>query len=175
MKSKEVEQIIEAIDKKINSPESCSAGRLFDAVSVILDCLTTTKFHAEAPMRLEDLVESGMNDSYPYAVDGSVISFKPSFDGILKDLFNKENPAVIATKFHNTMDRVICDMALRIRKESGINKLALSGGTFQNKYLVEMLFPMLEDANFEVFYHRKVPCNDGGIALGQLVIASKLK
>ncbi len=170
-----IQKITESIDKRINCPDSCSAGRLFDAVSVILGCIINSGFHAEAPMRLEDLVISDTRGSYNYSINNSSISFKPAMDEILDDLGKDIRPEVIAAKFHNTIAGLIRDTVLKIKEASGIKKVALSGGTFQNKYLVEMLFPMLEDANFEVFYQEKIPCNDGGIALGQLAVAANRK
>ena len=79
----------------------------------------------------------------------------------------------LATKFHNTIIFSIFKIAMKIKSETDINKVILSGGTFQNKYILERLLPLLEKNNFSVYTQQKVPANDGGIALGQLAIAAK--
>jgi hydrogenase maturation protein HypF len=89
------------------------------------------------------------------------------------DLLKKTQKVTIATKFHNTVILTIFDTAIALRKKYGINMVVLSGGVFQNKYLLEGTMKLLEKNNFEVYSHASVPTNDGGIALGQLAVASK--
>ncbi|MCF8367973.1 MAG: carbamoyltransferase HypF [Bacteroidales bacterium] len=164
--------IVQAIEKKINSPLSSSAGRLFDAVSAILNICTKTKFHAEAPMRLESIAHPGFEAAYPFDF-GEVISFKPTIESIVTDIMDKEDPGLISAKFHNTFINTIFAVANQARKETTLNKVVLSGGTFQNKYISSRVERKLMRDGFEVFYQRKLPANDGGIALGQLVIGAK--
>jgi hydrogenase maturation protein HypF len=164
--------IIQAIDKKINCPLSSSAGRLFDAVSAILNVCPVTKFHSEAPMRLENVASGTVETGYPFDF-GKVISFEPSIREIVEDLIEGAAIAEISAKFHNTIINVIFVVASQIRKETGLNKVALSGGTFQNKYILSRLENILAREKFEVFSQCKIPSNDGGIALGQLAVAAK--
>jgi hydrogenase maturation protein HypF len=86
----------------------------------------------------------------------------------------KTDAGVIATKFHNTITEASLQMVKKIKAMTGLRKVVLSGGTFQNKYLLESLEKMLVNNNFEVFTHSLVPCNDGGIALGQLAVAARV-
>ncbi len=167
-----LELILDAIDKKINCPLSCSAGRLFDAVAALTEICVTTDFHAEAPMRLEGFADGSTNDVYEYS-SGTVISFDPMFRQIVADINQQLSVNYISTKFHNTMVQVILDNVKKLNLETGILKIALSGGTFQNKYLLEKVESTLISEKFEVFTQDKIPCNDGGIALGQLAIAAK--
>jgi hydrogenase maturation protein HypF len=167
-----IDLIIEAIDKNINAPLSSSCGRLFDTVSALINLCTVSKFHAEAPMRLESIASPNITESYPFD-HGQIISFEPTFRGIINDLKNNTQPGIISAKFHNTVINVIFDTVNKIRENTGINKVVLSGGTFQNAILLRETERKLIENKFEVFAHQKVPSNDGGIALGQLAIAAK--
>jgi hydrogenase maturation protein HypF len=167
---KKTRLIIAAIDKNINCPLSCSAGRLFDAVAALLGICSFSKFHAEAPMRLESVIDKNCNEKYHYSI-AETISFKNTFRAIISDLQSGEKISVISAKFHNTIIAVISDLVDRIEKQYGINKVALSGGIFQNRYILANIEKKLQNSNFKVYSQTKVPCNDGGIALGQLAIA----
>ncbi len=164
--------ILQAIDKNINCPLSSSAGRLFDAVAAITNVCPISKFHAEAPMRLEAIANPGIDFGYPFDL-GEVISFESTIKAIVEDLIEGKDVAEVSAKFHNTVINVIFAVASQIRKETGINKVVLSGGTFQNKYILSRIEKILEKEKFEVYCQLKVPSNDGGIALGQLAIAAK--
>ena len=167
-----VKWVTEAIEKKINAPLSSSCGRLFDAVSALINLCPVSKFHAEAPMRLESIAAEGIADSYPFQ-PGTVIGFKPTFSAIIDDLNKGTAREIISAKFHNTMINVIFATVSGISKKTGIKKVVLSGGTFQNAILLEGAEKKLKDQGLMVFAHEKVPCNDAGIALGQLAIAAK--
>jgi len=167
-----VKLICNAIPKEINCPMTSSAGRLFDAVAAIINLCPYSKFHAEAPMRLESIVEKKYEQAYPYSISKS-ISFKETIEQIVTDLQQHVSLPEISTKFHNSVISVIHEVVSEIRNNHKLNKVVLSGGTFQNKYLLEKLENLLIKDDFEVFSHKKVPTNDGGIALGQLVIAVK--
>ena len=166
--------ILQAIDKNINCPLSSSAGRLFDAIAAITNVCPVSKFHAEAPMRLESIAIPGIDYSYPFDF-GKVVSFESTINAIVEDLIDGTDVAEISSKFHNMVINAIFAVASQIRKETGINKVVLSGGSFQNKYILSRIEKILEKEEFEVFSQLKVPSNDGGIALGQLVIAAKRK
>ncbi len=169
---KEVEILLRVIDQNINSPLCSSAGRLFDAVSALLGVCKTSSFQAEAPMRLEALLELNIKEYYPFDYK-DIISFKPMFVELLCDIENKQKIGVISAKFHNTIVQAILLVSEKIRSEKGIKKVALSGGSFQNKYIVEKAETRLRENGFEVYSQHKYPSNDGGIALGQMAIAAK--
>lgn len=164
--------IIKAIDHHLNCPLSSSAGRLFDAISALLNICTISKFHAEAPMRLEAVANPNEGGVYPFDL-GVPVSFKPMVEAIVDDIKDGEGIDVISARFHNTIINVIFAVANQIRKKTGLDKVVLSGGTFQNKYLLERAEIKLVLDGFKVYTQGKVPSNDGGIALGQLVIAAK--
>jgi hydrogenase maturation protein HypF len=171
-KTDETNLLREMIDKKVNSPLTSGAGRLFDAVSAILGLCSVAGFDAEAPMRLESAIVGETDDHYPYEI-GSTVVFVETLQAIVSDLGSKEI-SFISSKFHNTIARAIADVSEKMRGETSINKVVLSGGVFQNKYLLERLTGYLKKNKFEVFTNQLVPSNDGGISLGQLIVASKI-
>lgn len=173
IEKKKMMAIREIIDKNINSPLSSGAGRLFDAVSAITGLCSFSTFDSEAPMRLESVINDETDDFYPFEA-GKTVVFSQTFREILNDIPDR-TISFISAKFHNTVAMVILDVSLKIRNETKINKVILSGGVFQNKYLQEKSFYLLSMNGFEVYTNHQVPANDGGISLGQLVIASKIR
>ncbi len=169
----DVKMILSMIKKGINSPVTSSAGRLFDAVSALLNLCTESGFDAEAPMKLEAIVDPHIEADYHFEIKQNQISFIPVFEQIVEDMQMEVSNRVIAAKFHNTVARVTTSIAQLARDKEDINKVVLSGGTFQNKYLSETTARWLKNLNFEVYQNKLVPANDGGIALGQLAIAAK--
>ena len=171
--SADVEALLNVIDKKINSPLTSSAGRLFDCVSAMLGLCLYSSFDAEAAMRLEAVIgETPNNDEYyPFQIDEE-ISMNSTFRSITDDIISDTPANLISTRFHNTIVEIICRTAKRLRDKTGINKTALSGGVFMNGYLLEKAEIRLTEMGFETLTHSKVPSNDGGLALGQLMIAA---
>jgi hydrogenase maturation protein HypF len=167
-----INMVVTALERGINCPMGSGAGRLFDAVAAISGICVNALFHAEAPMRLESCVLQDFGEYYDFNMTDS-ISFVPMIRQICKDVCDHVEPAVISTRFHNTVAEASYRMVKKIRAETGLQKIVLSGGTFQNKYLVEILENKLLKDNFAVYTHFRVPCNDGGIALGQIAIAAK--
>ena len=159
------------IINRINSPESSGAGRLFDAVSALTGICPYASFESEPPMRLESTITSGTDLHYPYSVGDKVV-FADTLKAIIEDLPDL-SLQVISAKFHNTIALTILNVSEDIREKFNLNRVVLSGGVFQNKYLTERACGLLEKNKFEVFRNQSVPANDGGISLGQLVIASK--
>ncbi|MDQ1332359.1 MAG: hydrogenase maturation protein HypF [Bacteroidota bacterium] len=164
----------EMIVKKINSPLTSGAGRIFDAVSSILGLCAFETFDSEAPMRLESAVDSVTKEFYKFSATG-ILNFSDTFAGILEDLRKKKSVSFISTKFHNTVAQAILETSERIREETKLDTVILSGGVFQNKYLLEKTTDLLKGSRFTVYTNHLVPANDGGISLGQLVITSKTR
>ena len=161
----------EMIQKGINCPLSSGAGRLFDAVSALLGICPVTSFDSEAPMRLESAINSETDHHYPFSTGGSVV-FAETFKAIIADMQHSD-VSLISAKFHNTVAQAILEVSESIRKETSLEKVVLSGGVFQNKYLLEKTIQKLTQKMFKVYTNHQVPVNDGGISLGQLVVASK--
>jgi len=164
--------VVGMLKQKLNSPLTSGAGRLFDAMAALLNLCTHSRFHAEAPMRLENAILQGVKDSYPFSADRT-IAFDETFRSVLEDIQAGNSVGLISAKFHNTIIDVIEKVVKKIHQETGLNKVVLSGGTFQNRYLLQNLEPRLKKYGFEVYVQNSIPSNDGGIALGQLLIAAK--
>ena len=123
-------------------------------------------------MRLEAAISQAVEDKYEFDFN-ETISFDKTIIGIVNDLNDGKSQGLIAAKFHNTVIYCIFAVAERIRTLRKINKVVLSGGSFQNAYVLSKVEILLEQNGFEVFSHKKTPANDAGIALGQLAIAAK--
>lgn len=167
-----LKMIAEMLEKNINCPLSCGAGRLFDAISALLGLCKFSTYHAEAPSRLESILLENINDRYEVQFQNNVIYFNEMFEQILDDILSKVDNSIVATKFHNTLIYVIFKGLLKMRNETYINDVVLSGGVFQNKYLTSRLINLLENNKFKVYTNNNIPCNDGGISLGQLAYGS---
>lgn len=163
------------IDKNINSPLTSSCGRLFDAASSLIGIRDEISYEGQAAMELESFCASGIKERYNFCIckEGEEFIIDPQeiFIDIIKDLKKRLNKKVMAAKFHNTVAEFTVDLCGKIKEDTGINEIALSGGVFQNRYLTEKIIFLLEKDDFQVYTQRKVPPNDGGISLGQAVVA----
>lgn len=167
-----LEWVIRMIRNRVNTPLTCGAGRYFDAVASLLGLCLRAVYEGEGPMKLEALTREDIEEEYSIKV-GPVISFAPAFKMIVEEIIRGSDPGLIATKFHNTVITAIVSSVVAVRAVYSIDKVVLSGGTFQNKYLVEHILDRLQRDKFNVFLHKVVPPNDGGLALGQMIIAAK--
>lgn len=170
---KDLPLLMQMIDQGINSPLSSGAGRLFDAVAALTGICTQSSFHAEAPMRLEAAIKENCQGKYLFDIENQRISFRKLFYQILEDMKAGTSTGEIAAKFHNTIITINLKIVKSLFKKTGLRKVVLSGGSFQNNYLLTHTESLLEKSDFEVFAHQKVPTNDGGISSGQLAIGAK--
>jgi hydrogenase maturation protein HypF len=166
-----------AIDRGLNVPLTSSAGRLFDAVASLLGLRDSVEFEGQAAMELEALAEPRADRIYPTGVtetDGTlIVRTEDIICGVVEDLLRETTPATISARFHATLADVLVQVCRRIRQRTGIDAVALSGGVFQNVWLLGAALEALETAGFEVYSHRRVPANDGGLALGQAAVAAR--
>lgn len=164
------------VSEGINSPLSHGAGRLFDAVSAFLGIRPVASFEGQAAMELEMAVENEGQEEYPSHIDTSTtpmtLDFRPTFERILEELSSGVSPGAISARFHLAVSEGAFRMASAVRKATGLDRVFLSGGVFQNAFLSDHLGASLSANGFEVFRHGEVPPNDGGIALGQAVVAA---
>ena len=174
--AEEVRVVKRLLESGFNSPMVSSMGRLFDAVSSLLQIRDEITFEGQAALALEMAVEEGWNGHYEYGLqrepEGTIIDPIPLISGIIKDLQEGVSAARIATSFHNTAAHFLLEVAERMAKETSLNRVILSGGVFQNVYLLERLRKGLMKAGLTPIFHQRVPPNDGGIALGQVAIAN---
>jgi hydrogenase maturation protein HypF len=177
-----INNILRLIDNKQFSPLSSGAGRLFDAVSAIAGICDKNTFEGEAAIALESIIQnskfeirnSNLQEAYSFEIsegEPMIIDFSEMILQIVDDVGHKEDKSLIAVKFHNAMINVITETVNRISKKYGIREVALSGGVFQNEYLMEGTVSQLLSLGFNVHINENVPSNDAGISLGQAYIA----
>jgi len=164
------------IDGSINSPLTSSAGRLFDSAASMVLMKDKAAFEAELPIELENMALEACRDSYGFDLkpgkDTSVINVSKIIRGVINDISKDIDRSVIASRFHNTIADVVLKVSLNLRKRFGANKIVLSGGVFQNRYLSARAIEILSSEDFEVYRNSNVPTNDSGIPIGQIAIAN---
>ena len=155
------------IAQRVNTIDTSSCGRLFDAVAAIVGL-------RQAAIELETIAADGVADGYPFALEGDSVDFRPAIERIVAEVRAGTPAPMIAARFHNTMAEAIMEVCRRLRAQEKLNRVCLGGGTFQNMKLLARALAGLRRLDFEVFIHAQVPPNDGGIALGQAVIATEI-
>jgi len=153
--------------KKINIHLTSSVGRLFDAVSSILGISQISNFEGQSAMKLEFIADPTEHGSYEFDFDEQekiIIEWENIIHSIIEDKNNGIDIGKISSRFHNTLSMIV----LRMSELFGQEKVVLSGGCFQNKFLTERIIDLLENNNFKVYTHQRIPPNDGGISLGQI-------
>ena len=172
--------ILEQIEKKINTVETSSLGRIFDAVAALLGLGNFNHFEAQLPMALEAIIEPGVKDSYDFELVDTTgkpvqLDLSKMIKQLITDIQQKIPAGIISAKFHNCIAHALTEMAKSAREKTGLNTVALSGGVFCNRYLTGTLIKLLNENSFRVLLNRDVPANDGGISLGQAAIAAHIK
>jgi hydrogenase maturation protein HypF len=173
-----VEAAVEMLETDTNCPPAGSLGRWFDAAAALARVCGRNRTEGEAPMRLEAVAARGVDERYAFElVEGGParpmeIDLRAMVRGIVGDRAEGIAPAIVAAKFHNTVAAFLAAAAERAREQTGVATAALSGGCFANRYLTAALTRRLETAGFEVLRHERIPPGDGGVALGQAVVAA---
>ena len=166
------------IVRGLNSPMTSSAGRLFDAVSALLGIRKEIHYEGQAAIELEMKADPAHNGRYEfdYIERGgkTEIVFDQLIKDIVSDISEKISTEIISARFHNTIAAIVLNTCFKIKNQTGIDRVALSGGVFQNSHLMEKTYVLLDGNGFKVYTHHRVPTNDGGIALGQAIIASEM-
>jgi hydrogenase maturation protein HypF len=161
------------LERNVNTPRTSSSGRLFDGVASLLGIRDRVSYEGQAAIELEWLARtSDAGGTYPLEITGGRIQTTPILSGVLGELRRGVRAADIARRFHRTIAEAIRAMCVALRDEAGLDRVALSGGVFQNELLLEDALAVLEREGFRVYRHRLVPPNDGGLALGQLAVAA---
>jgi hydrogenase maturation protein HypF len=182
--SKQIQLVDTMLARRIQTVDTSSCGRLFDAVAAILGLASEVTFEGQAAIALETAATRATGqpcdlnlEHYNFdiaASDPMVLDMRATIRGLVHDVTRGRPAAEISAKFHNSLAKAIVDTCCLIREIDGLDRVCLSGGTFQNLFLLERTIVQLRRRSFAVFLHAKVPANDGGIALGQAVIASEL-
>jgi hydrogenase maturation protein HypF len=162
------------LERGLNTVPTSSVGRLFDAVSALAGVRQEINYEAQAAIELEMLVGEEAEEEYPFEFSKGVVDPGPCIRAVAGDVSAGMPAGVIAARFHNGLARMLCDVCVRLRQETGLSEIALSGGVFQNVTLLERATRLLREAGFTIYTHRLVPPNDACISLGQAVVASMI-
>ena len=170
-----VNLVMTMISKSINAPLTSSCGRLFDSVSAILGICWEATYEAQAAVRLEMSADETEEGIYREALHGlshkGDLEWAPLVVEVVSDLLVGEPVSEISARFHRTLVEIFVHGAISARSDHGIQRVGLSGGVFQNSYLLTLFSDRLVEEGFEVLTHSQVPTNDGGLALGQVAVA----
>ena len=178
LEKEHIKIIMQMISKSVNSPQTSSLGRLFDGIAAILGLRKRVTYEGQAAMELEMSIRTEREESYDYQWERGKDSYEIPVGrivrGVVKDIENRLPVSDISSKFHMTLIRLFSDLCTLLRQETGLDRVILSGGVFQNARLLVGLRKALEERNFRVFSHSLVPTNDGGISLGQACVAAAM-
>jgi hydrogenase maturation protein HypF len=175
---RKLQLLLNMMERNLNSPLTSSCGRLFDAVAALAGVRQAVNYEAQAAIEFENAIaEPAGEDFYPLNIKLSdagpwIIDTKPLFVELLDDLCRQVPVPIISAKFHQGLVEVFARIAQQIRERDQLNRVCLSGGTFQNRFLLERLQQRLSGLSFEVFAHSEVPAGDGGLSLGQALVAA---
>ena len=182
-----VELLQRMMEQGVNSPLTSSCGRLFDAVAALVGIRQRVNYEAQAAIELEmaisDSSESHNETGYPLNLLSDdadcesgkckwIIGTRPLFEALLNDLRQNLPAATISRRFHNGLIDTFAELAIRLREQTNLNRVCLSGGTFHNVYLSHRLEKRLSETGFDVFTQQEVPSGDGGLSLGQALVAA---
>ncbi len=170
--------IARQLEKQINTVETSSLGRIFDAVAAVAGLGSYNYFEAQLPMALESIITPGVEERYDFELAHQTgellqIDLRKMIKQLICDIQKRQHRGVISAKFHNCLAAALLEMAKTARESKKLNTVALSGGVFCNRYLTNRLVKLLKKNDFNVLFNRDVPSNDGGISLGQAAIAAK--
>jgi hydrogenase maturation protein HypF len=172
------------LEHRLNTPYTSSVGRLFDAVAALANVRQQINYEAQAAIELEALIDPNETGAYPFDIDPVQrdvaaqipmvyqIGLHSMLNSLLSDVYANSSASLISARFHNGLANLVEQLCTLIRHDHNLNTVALSGGVWQNMYLLNQVFRRLKNSGFQVLTHRLVPANDGGVALGQAAIAS---
>jgi hydrogenase maturation protein HypF len=174
---KKVLTVLQMLERQVNSPLTSSCGRLFDAVAALSNVRHEINYEGQAAIELEMCRdESSGGQPYPFAMSESggvlQVDSRPLFRAIVEDLLHGATAGEVSQRFHDGLIDVLSRIAVKLRDRTSLNSICLSGGTFQNAYLAARLEQRMSEMGFDVFTHSQVPAGDGGLSLGQAVVAA---
>jgi hydrogenase maturation protein HypF len=160
------------LERNINTPMTSSMGRLFDAAAALAGVRQKVNYEGQAAIEFEALADSAEAGKYSFGLDQNRVETRTMLEAFLKDVMGGVSPSKISAKFHNGLADMAREACLKIKSETGINEVALSGGVWQNMTLLQKTVQLLEADGLKVYIHKEAPTNDGGLSLGQAIIAA---
>ncbi len=160
------------LERGLNTTRTSSMGRLFDAAAALAGVRQVVNYEAQAAMEFEALADPDEKGAYPFEMSQDKILVGGAMRRLVNETLSGTPVSLIAARFHNGLANVLCYAAEGLRKRSGLREVVLSGGVWQNITLLRRTLSLLQKADFQVYIHQQVPANDGGLSLGQAVIAA---
>jgi len=168
--SKELIAIRTQLDKGLNTVQTSSMGRIFDAFASLAGVRQKVNYEAQAAIEFESALEENESGEYRFEVQNEQVKVKPALESLLSDIQDNIPVPVLSARFHNGIARLVSQTCNLIRGDTGLNEIILSGGVWQNMALFKRTLRLLRDDGFTVYFHHQVPTNDGGLSIGQVVI-----
>jgi hydrogenase maturation protein HypF len=168
----ELKLLRQQIETAVNTPPTSSMGRLFDAAAALAGVRQRVNYEAQAAIEFEAMEDPDEKGIYPYEIEEDTINPAPIIEVVVNDFRKGIGASIISARFHNTIAEMVQQTCRKLRKQTKINTVALSGGVWQNMVLLQKALTALQRDDFTVLIHSKVPTNDGGLALGQAAIAA---
>jgi hydrogenase maturation protein HypF len=163
------------LERGLNTPQTSSLGRLFDAAAALAGVRLKINYEAQAAIEFESVLDKSELGAYQFDIQEETVDFRPVISSLLADIQSGVPTPILSARFHNGVADMVRNICGRIRHETGLNEIAMSGGVWQNMMLLEHTMRGLHEDGFIVYTHRQIPANDGGISLGQAMIcASRL-
>ncbi len=159
------------LERGLNAPLTSSMGRLFDAAAALAGVRQKVNYEAQAAIEFEALADPRETGEYSFAVNRPEVQPRPAIEALIADALGGTPVAVISARFHNGLAEMVREVCCRMRSESKINMIALSGGVWQNRQLLKRTLERMQGEGFQVYIHRQAPPNDGGLAFGQAAVA----
>lgn len=173
-----IQSVRRMIDTGVSAPPTSSAGRLFDAVAAIVGLRDQASFEGQAAMELEAIAHGEPSRAYGWALDTSadpwIVDVRPLIRDVVEDVLAGLPPEAVSTAFHETLAATIAHVASEVAARTGVRTVALTGGVFQNARLTSLALDALRTSGLNVLTHSRVPCNDGGLSLGQALVAARI-
>jgi len=160
------------LQRKINTPQTSSMGRLFDAAAALTGVRQQVNYEGQAAIEFEALADSAEGGKYSFELTQTQVQAGTALEALINDVKAGVHKSKISARFHNGLAACVLEMCSQIRSETGIDEVALSGGVWQNITLLGRTLSLLKDDGFRVYIHQEVPTNDGGLSLGQAVVAA---
>ncbi|MDO0929507.1 carbamoyltransferase HypF [Streptomyces sp. TG1A-8] len=175
----EVEVLVKMTERGINAPETSSMGRLFDAYAALLGVCEEVGYEGQAAIELEQLIAWDHSSAAPWPLrlreedDRLVVDHRPWLEGLLADVGDRRlSAAQVSRTFHESVVHAVVEVCLRLSRDSGIRDVVLSGGVFLNQHLLIRCEQELTGAGLRVHTHSRIPTNDGGVSVGQAMVAA---
>jgi hydrogenase maturation protein HypF len=160
------------LERNLNTPQTSSMGRLFDAAAALAGVRQKVNYEAQAAIEFEASMDKTESGSYHFEIHNGTVNTRPVFASLVADIQDKVPVPILSARFHNGVTDMVRQVCNNIRHETGLTEIALSGGVWQNIALLERTKQGLQTDGFVVYLHRQVPANDGGLSLGQALVAA---